>query len=117
MKEQDPFKGWGAKRDEQLAMSFGALAYSEFRKEIPCKEARQEWFIMAREMYVANNPEPRFPIDLEVGWHIRDCPTEECQQLVFAYKTVLRSSHPADAEQLRQTLDSLEMSILPRAEE
>lgn len=113
MSEQDPFVGWGAKREEQIERSLDAIEAGEIRTEIPCDEARQQWFIMARSMYVANDPEPRFPIDLEVGIHLGGCETAECQQLSSAYWEILRPSHPDASELLSDVIGTLEVSVMP----
>lgn len=113
MSESDPFAGWGAKREEQVERSVEAINNGEIRLDIPCEEARHEWFVMAREMYVANNPEPRFPIDLEVGIHMGGCETDDCQTLQTAYWELLKPSHPYAADLLAHTLNALEATIFP----
>jgi hypothetical protein len=116
MSEQNPFTGWGAKREEQVERSLEAIESGEIRTEIPCAEARREWFVMARTMYVGNNPEPRFPIDLEVGMHMGGCETTECQQISAAYWELLRPSHPGASELLSDVIDTLEVSVMPPQE-
>lgn len=113
MTESDPFDGWGAKRDEQMERGMDAINAGEVRMEIACEEARRQWFTMARDMYVANNPEPRFPIDLEIGIHLGKCDTEPCQRLRDAYQEILRPSHPGAAELLAEVIDTLEANIIP----
>lgn len=113
MSEQGPFDGWGAKREEQVERSFSAIESGEIRMEIPCEEARREWFVMARTMYVGNNPEPRFPIDLEVGIHLGRCEATGCQQVSTAYQEILKPSHPGASELLSDIIDTLEASVMP----
>ena len=116
MSEKDLFDGWGAKREKQVEQSLNAIEAGEIRKEIPCDEARREWFVMARTMYVGNNPEPRFPIDLEVGTHLSGCEVTECQQISAAYWEILRPSHPGSSELLSDVIDTLEATVMPPQE-
>lgn len=116
MTESDPFRGWGANHDEQIERALDALDAGEVRMEIECAEARGAWFTMAREMYVANNPEPRIPIDFEVGIHLEACTTEECQKLRKAYWEIIRPSHPGADELLSDVIDRLEADIMPPKE-
>jgi hypothetical protein len=113
MAKPSSFEGWGADREGQYAKILAALAANEIRLEIECDEARHEWFAMARSMYVENNPEPRFPIDVEVGIHLGRCATQECRLLATAYEELLRPSHPDAAELLADTINQLETTIFP----
>lgn len=115
--EQDPIRDWKEERDKQIRKNaVEALFDGAVRAEITCEEARREWFVMARCMYVENNPEPRFPVDMEVGLHLGGCSTRECVNLLVSYETILKPSHPNAKGLLGVTLDKLEKSIFSEEE-
>ncbi|HLB66091.1 MAG TPA: hypothetical protein VJJ78_00635 [Candidatus Saccharimonadales bacterium] len=111
MTKESPYEGWGEGHEEQLVELDEALEAGEVRKELSCEEARREWFVMARTMYVNNNPQPRIPLDFEIGVHLGGCLTPPCQALANAYSEILRPSHPDSAELLSATLDDLEKQV------
>lgn len=113
MSDREHYEGWGDKHETQIARSLRAIKEGNIRTEISCDEARSEWFTMARTMYVDNNSEPRFPIDLEVGLHVGGCDTTECRQLANTYWDVLRPSQPGDSVFLSIVIDDLEANLTP----
>src|SRR3990167_7389308 len=101
MTKESPYEGWGEGHEEQLVELDEALEAGEVRKELSCEEARREWFVMARTMYVNNNPQPRIPLDFEIGVHLGGCLTPPCQALANAlseYGTMLLSPPNKNSE-------------------
>lgn len=96
-----------------LDILFAAIGKGEIREEIPCEEARREWFIMARQMYVEGTRGPRPVIDYEIGLHLGRCAEPACGLLAEAYKTMLKPSQQEDSTLLEWELYQLEHQVFP----
>lgn len=100
--------------EEQMARTVEAIQSGAFRDDISCEEARHEWFVMARTMYVDRTAGPRLPIDLEVGIHTAGCQIDECRLLAGAYYKYLKFTQPGASELLSDVIDQLEEAVMPK---
>jgi hypothetical protein len=108
--ENEPKPGWGEGHEEQIARLNEEIEAGRV-PTYDCAEARAEWFTMARNQYVENNPEPRVAQDYAIGVHLGTCATEACRTLGIVYMTVLRTSSPETSVQLSSFLDQLESRV------